>query len=455
MAYFYVKNSLGTRTTGGGTTLQTGTFTAMGAANVYASIALAIADGAGSGDYICCSDLHSFNAGTALISWVCPVKSTTQGTSNQPVHIVSVDDISAEVRKSGAKEYNSGAGDFQITGMMTASGMTFEIGDRWNLGGARFHWIDCSLIMLSDVANFNGNDGAFYYLENCTMDMRTDNCDIEVFNAAHFYMYGGKVFDSVGGSVDHFLQVGGGNGGTIIRLHGVDLSQVSGTLFNGIGGNQAIDDYIRLEVRDCQLHSSVQVLEETIHTNDMEVLVTGCATSAWRPLAEYQYRFEKYGGLVEEATNIYRDASAEFPSGRQISLKVTMVAGNASVEWPFEFVVPAQYIELSSTSTDVITMHILSPASLTDADVYLKIRWPDGTNKNVQNFAGRIDRDLDYTGTLLTTNTESWTGFATQQRYQLQADTSGDAGADGVPEVTLCVTDPTAVFYLCPTFELS
>ena len=453
MAYFYVKNSLGTRTTGGGTTLQTSTFTAMGAANVYATIALAIADGAGAGDYICCSDLHSFNAGTALITWACVAKSAIQGTSSQPVHIVSVDDSSAEVKKSGAKEYNSGAGDFQITGMMTASGMTFEIGDRCDFGGARFHWIDCSLIMLSDVANFSGGDGAYYYLENCTLDLRTDNCDIEVFNAAHFYMYGGKVFDSVGGSVDHLLQSGGGNGGTHIRLHGVDLSQVSNYLFGGIGGNQIVDDIVRLEVRDCQMHSSVQVTVETIHTNDMEVLVTGSSHSS--TAAEYQYSLDKYGGYVEDATNIYRDGSVAFPSTQKISLKVAMVAGNASVEWPFEFVVPAQYIELSSASSDVITMHILSATALTDADVYLKIRWPDGTNKHVQNFAGRIDRDLDYAGTTLTTNTETWTGRVAENRYQLQADTSGDAGADGVPEVTMCVTDPTAVFYLCPSLELS
>ena len=58
------------------------------------------------------------------------------------------------------------------------------------------------------------------------------------------------------------------------------------------------------------------------------------------------------------------------------------------------------------------------------------------------------------TGTTLTTNTEAWTGRTTENRYQIDIDTSGDAGADCVPRIRLYIAKASSTIYLDTTVDV-
>jgi len=443
VAYFYVKSSLGTRTTGGGTTKQTGTFASLGAANVYATITLAITDGAAAGDYICVSDSHAHSQASTL-SYTGPITGAF-------LTFICVEDANCDVPTiaTTALEENT-SGDCWFVFQIHLIGMYFKTKNAIQVR----------------------NDGATTYAENSTLEnteqnlgnirFNNDGCtfiginshikNTHASNTGRIYMNGGASMVMIGGSINYVNHLHNNiwNGGGMMRFYGVDLSTMSGTLFTGVGAGNA-EGLINVLFQNCKMHSSMDVFSETIYGPDVNVILTNsAATSA---AAESQYWYSGYGGDAEDIDTIYRDGSTAFPSGTKISLKCTSTT-LATRQVPLSFDMPTRYAELSNPATDTLRIYILSSATLYDSDVWTEVIYPDGINKHVPNYlSNRHGNVLDTNGTELVTNTEAWTGRTAENRYQIDLDTSDDAGADSVPLIRVYVAKASATIYFCTSID--
>lgn len=444
MAYFYVKNSLGTRTTGGGTTKQTGTFTALGAANVYATIQLAITDGASSGDFICVSDAHSYSS--AAIDHDGP-------TSGDYLNIVSVADANCDTyaAASSAQETYTGTGFLYHTGRIADYGMYYKTsylirldaytmikaqGCTWEAVASGDFWIYC------------GGDGVMLYASDSTF-IGVSGSLMRAWSGVDIRIYGG----SFSGITDLFNSSTGQVGGATAKLVGVDLSSISGYLLQDGGSAPATDGAMNIHYIGCKLNATTSFANETFENYHQRLRVeNSSSTSAG---AEYQFHVTAYGGSADDDTAIYRDGMTAFPSTQKISLKCVTDA-NAQPAAPFWLDFPIRYAALSDTASDTLSIYILSSATLYDSDVWAEMVYPDGTTKQLYNYIStRHTNVLDTNGTELGTNTEAWTGRTAENRYQIDIDTSGDAGADSVPTIRLFIAKASATIYFCPTLGLS
>ena len=458
MAYFYVKNSLGTRTTGGGLTQQTGSFTTLGAASVYATIAAAITDGATAGDFILCSDLHDFDSGGTTVAWVGP----TTGF----MCVCSVDDANCDAFSAGATERTTSgsAADIDISGLVSAYGMTLTFVDDLRLlsSGSEFKAYLCSIgpINSTDGLRF-AQDGQAYELVDCTLDLAASTSRLATMEyGGIIVMRGGGFTRSGGANANSLTSTGFGNGGGTLNLFGADLTIFNQVLFDAVGGNLSADDVINVRMDLCDLNASATFFDEDFANTYNDVFITRCTDSS--SAAEYQYFKRTRGGDITDDDTFYRDGSTAYDdSAQKVSVKITANTDNSRFA-PLAFDFPTIDAALSSASTDTLRIYILSADTLTDADIWAEALYPDGTTKNIGNIAtsqsnvltGSFAPDPLATGTALTTNTEAWTGRTTENRYQIDIDTSGDVGADCVPTIRLYFAKASSTIYLDTTVDV-
>lgn len=457
MSYLYVKSGLGTCVnTDGRLAKQTGGFGSgsLVAANVYASVESCIDNGnVVGGDIICVSDLHSLSDALSH-NW-----QTTESDSG--VVIMSVDDANVDAYKKGAQEAQTGtSSDIYVRGRFLILGMTIKAADMFNHnsnnGGHATYW-DCDLHILNAGNQlYCGVDGQTVELIDTDLHFEQDNNYIQIINATTFIMRGGKIHGYEGdGFLNYCMRYGAGNGGMRAYFKGVDLSDIDTTLFATAGSDPGVDDMIDIHFDRCQLHASLaNWTDEDFASRNQNMLVTRCGSSG---AVDYQYYQQLWGGYVEDDTAIYRDGSTAFhESGQKISLKVNTTA-DAVVDRiePMRIKFPTRVVDLADAGSDVVRIHLLCADSLTDADVWAEMIYPDGTNKYVPNRVHSVARGLNWmrTGSALATNTEVWTGRTSENRYQIDLDTSGDAGAQCVPEIVLYIAKQTTI-YFCPTLDL-
>ena len=126
--FYYVKTdgvNDGTKATGA-LTKQSGSFASLGVSAYYPTIAAAITGGAGAGDYICCSDAHSYTS-TVNIAINGPAYATTPP---QPLIIVSVSDTNCDAYSAGAIEQTTGTNpDINFVGILNIAGVNFSSSD--------------------------------------------------------------------------------------------------------------------------------------------------------------------------------------------------------------------------------------------------------------------------------------------------------------------------------------
>lgn len=443
MSYFYVKNSLGTRTTGGGLTKQTGSFTSLGAASVYAKIEDAITDGATSGDFICVSDAHQYSATSAHITYSGPT------TGGDFLYIISVDDANCDTysKATAYQEKTATASyDIGVSSGIFMYGIYLETADQITLTYSMYFY-ECTFYHTNvSYINVNG-DGIGAVFRSCVFSPAANN---------YMQISGGSVVQLFGCTVNWTTSLtwqGYGNGGGTIIAKGCDLSSISGSVINSAGSYYSGDDAIQAHIIGCKLHASASFANEDLLSINQRVHASNSSDSS--AAAEYQIHLTARGGVLNDETSFYRDGSTAFPSATKISLKcVTNTYATRSS--PFWFDMPSRYSALSSTSTDKISIYLLTSATLYDSDVWAELVYPDGTNKQLYTFLSTMHGNvLDTNGTGLTANTETWTGRTTENRYQIDLDTSGDAGADCVPIIRVYVAKASSTIYFCPTLGLS
>lgn len=453
MAYYYVKNT-GSSTTSGGTTKQTGAFSGLAAAAVYGSIADAITYGAGADDFICVSNSHSHDYSSG-VEYGGPT-----GAVNF-LQIITVDDANCdqEAATPASRQEGTGSGglnDITFQGNLYLKNIHLESTDNYTVSNNS----NVNLLAHGCTFDFDGStdrwelgsaDAAMFIFNDCTID--STGYDVAFYMAgggASVVMRGGTV-----GFTNTLINGTGQSAGMSFHAYGTNLSSIADYWLEDIGGTSG-DDKVDLRFVGCKKHASLTgFVEEDFIYNNHTFLATNCgATSAEQ---EYQYFYSARGGVAEDETGIYRDNSTAFPSGQKISLKVTTNA-KPTVGGPFYFDLPTRYAELSNAASDNIKLYILSSATLYDSDVWAEVVYPDSADASAYNYLStRHTEILDTNGTELTTNTESWTGLGSpnENKYEISLDTSSDAGSDCYPIVRLYVAKASTTLYVCTDLELS
>jgi len=432
MSFFYIDSNIGTRVAGGGTTAQTGSMATLGAANVYANRATAIADGAGSGDFLMCADNHShdYAANTTLAG----------PTSGVPIKCISVDTTNIDQYKTGAFEQSSGNADLIMSGDWACDGFNSEASDDVGTSGN-----DSSLVYnngvfrvsaIDDALNFGGGNGN---VELNNTEIKLDDANARILSISSKMVINGGSVTTTSGGINALFESANG----LTQLNGVNLLAVTGDILQH--GGVSADNKVAFMMHKCPIGSGAVFLGQTLLRPGISILATQCSNSS--AAAEYQYHYEDFYGVAEDQddTGIFRAESTAFPSGTQSSLKVT-TNSNCEQTTPLSFRPFSRFMELSVASTDTARIYfvVANTVTLTDTDVWAELIYPDGTSKNVFNYLSNRNTDILAAGTTHTTDSSSdWrdgagalTGF---NEYQMDLDTSGDVGADGVPIIILHV----------------
>jgi len=451
MAFFYVDSTVGTRTTGGGFgSQQTGSFSALGASNVYASITDALNDTAfAAGDTIFVSTDHNASASSILYPF-------PDGDAGTFVCCVDAANCDQSAVSTTALE-TATTGDIVWTGggrrLVRWYGVCLQCGDDFRFG------YDVNTLIFEDCKFIVPGPGDLFSLPQESNDMYLINCNIDFKNAnAHLsigsnrlFMYGGSITGVAGQILFDAGQIGntGGAGISMARFVGVDLSDIETlTNSNGIEGGRAV-----LELINCNMNASV-TRESGLTPRGIVIKETQSDTQG-----EYRFLYQEGQETVEEDTQIFRNETAAFPGGEQISLKC-VTTSNVTKNNPLVFEFPSRFVELSSAASDVVTIHLATTSTLHDDDVWVEFIYPDGTTYQQGNAITTHNAERAQTSTTeLTTDSGSdWRDGASAlsgyNEYKIDLDTSGDVGSDAYPFIRLFV-GVAATIYFCPTLSVS
>lgn len=449
MSFFYVDSVIGTRTTGGGyaTTQSGSSYATLGASNVYASIQLAITDGASDDDDIICAVEHAFTTATANIE--------INGGTTLPLRISCATTADCGVKGTGASESTTGGGyDVKIFSLISMVDVDLITVDFFNISVSGNNTVIADSIIKVNGANntFTVNTaGIITTLNDVTVDFDENTSEFLLGGGASLIINGGSVISTGGTTVDHLTDLGFTVGGGIVRATSSDLSAITGTLIKNVGSNILVDDMIDVHIDKCTLNAGVDFHNETLKCQDQKILVTQSSSDS--ASAEYQHYFTTRGGTVEQATNIWRDESEPYYlSNKKVSLHAI---GNSdtSLAIPFTFDFPTRKAALSgAAATDVVRIYlaVINTTTLYDDDIFVTLVYPDGTIKNVFHSINSLatpsdnPNDIFRTPAVLPTDTGSnWkdsggdlTGY---NEYYMDLDTSADVGADCVPKIVMHV----------------
>ena len=457
MAWYYVKNG-GTATGDAGRygTQQTGSFAGLGAAGYYNDLVAAFAATTAptTGDFILVSDLHNFTyAGAASIT----------GTSPGNFIIMCVDDANIDAyRTSGNRGFESAASnqDYTLTDI-SMKGMEIAAGDDI-FPVTNVVMGDCKLTLSGPNDSLSlFNDRRSLILNDSEVALDDASATINIQNGCVLYMYGGSVTTTSGGLTG--LITGSISGGMQAEFWGVDLTSVTGTLINNVGGN-VNDDTIDIRFDRCKLNASVAFTNEDFQFYGQRAEFIRCSSSDNG--SEYAYHLTAFGGEVDDDTTVYRNDDVAFTdSAVKISYQiVTNTDVNVAEPLWFDFPI-SRRADLTSASTDTLRFFIASTDTLTDADIYINVLYPDGTTRSNVNQVSSAPSpsfttvlDPLATPTTLTTDSGSdWRdggGAYTGNEYLIDIDTSGDAGANCIPTVRVFVTKPSVTINIASEYDL-
>lgn len=460
MAFYYVKAGLtGTGDQGRYASQQTGSFPTGNGGYTSISAAFSASTAPTHGDFICISDASTTTSYSSGQTFSGP---TSDGTG---VSILSVSDTNCDQYSSGAKESaTGGTGAMNFQGKLCVAGIEFDVGGGQNGvtgDGCDHTFYECTFTS-SDAASEPvrvSGAAAHAFFHSCTF-----NYSLSTSDSIYVGQSAGCIFRAVGctftgPTTDEAFISANGQGAQII-LEGCDFSGMTGSSYmftDTHWSNITTSDIQQYTMRGCELASGMAFYNSAPPARTAHfLLATNTVDSSGT--AEYQYFYITGQGQAEEDTSFYRDNSTAFPSGQKISLKIASDS-NASAANPLIIDVPARYAQLSNTNTDNINLYVLSATALDGGDIYAEVVYPDGTNAYTPNYL--LDRtdalvpDAFRTVGTLTTNSETWTGRTTENRYTLTLDSSSDPGGDCVPTVKFYLTRASTTVYLCPTVELT
>ena len=442
MAYYYVKAG-GTANAGTdngrSATQRTGTWNAA-TIDYYPTIAAANSALTKpiDGDFIMVSHLH---VGTH--SLVSVFFNSTGSVSGIGLVIVSVDNANQENYKPGASETITDAFSYYIYNNGLIAGVSLSTdNDTINILNPGTEWViqDCTLTAQGsgDFCVRTGAAGSFLRLVNVELVVESTGAEYFLLAAGNVVIWDGGSVSGVspGSLIDPF----GTGGGAQIHITGVDFSSFTGALHEGMiaGANDAT----LMRLQNCRLNSSVTFPTLVGGMHRLEIYNTD-----WLAGGGY-HRFHVETGIGTAKNNdatYVTDIAPWYEGSIKSSIEVTTKSRCSNIR-PFVFELPAQYVDLSNTVSDVLSLDLLvdnTVVTLTDTDIAAFLVYPDGTTAIQANWistgktvgAGNIGTDPLAAGTTLT-NTgglgdADWTKSISDvnaTQYRLLMDTSVDPG---------------------------
>jgi len=464
MAFFYIKHD-GTATGDGGryATQQTVSFGALGTAGYYSSLEAAVSvptTGYVPGDDFCFSHLHN-NTYT-------PAGNITVSGGVQTgafVGLYSVDDNAADQYKPGAREdITTTIFDFEFQNNVDVRGMQL-VGDDSTVdtvGQATIVYLqDCSVVTgttNADVCITQSGDGSKVRMVNVNLAAASsinNNNLIQVANGGTVEWLGGEV---VGNPSNIITNTSFGAGGGTVILDGISMASCTGTglVATTAGG----EDTVNVNFKGCRWHPDFTPFE-AMDAEQHQVAIYNCDDTTSGKLHRFEYR-NGMGVAINNDSVYVTDSPAMFGGSDKFSIQISTDADTNSAR-PFAFKLPAQYVDLASTTTDKLTFNLIADnQTLTDADIAVFLDYPDGTTAIQRNWVTNVARfstifsgiDPYATGSTLASSTldgTAWTGtggLTAPKYYKMELDTSGDAGQKTVvhPRIEVYTSSLTGIY---------
>lgn len=484
MAYFYVRthaDGTGTRTTGGGTTLQTGDWdTTLGAVgNYYASINDAISDSAfTANDVVVCSNIHSIDHGAS------ETISVPDG-----VIIVSVDDTAIDTPLAGASESSTGSSIYSYilqnsggAGKKYLRGLTITAENDLRLYGSNQNCyteaINCTF-KCTGTSNFDymlmvgsSADGQRVTLVNS--DIKLPDAGSLPSNTGFIVAGGGSEFRWKGGSIltnttpAVFCFSAGGNGGGTILCEDVDFSNLasSASLCDVDSYN---DDLFNAVFINCKFPTSYTLNSGAMQAPNQRIEAYGCGTAN----EYYDLEISDYYGTVITETLKVRTGAATYDGTNERSYKVDVTTNGNTIAGVagLRFTLGGRYADLA-TANQTITVYVMidnttqAATALTDHDIILRIKVPNDTNQALGDVVETGGTSFLKTATALPTDgsgSSNWEGEDAGAYAKYYAITK-DLGAftnvtNGLVEVEVEVMADSLhandEIYICPEFTIT
>jgi len=442
MGYFYVKSGLGTRTSGGSKTQESGAFGSAGleAADVYVDIGTALADASPpvAGDFICCSDVHAAAFGAHELI-----------TVPSGVIIISVDDTSADTYKAGADEHNT-SGNYQVGGVaggnVRIEGVTLEAEDnmRFTVSGAVYNLKDCQL-----GAAIYGTASSSYYTE-ASVDGVTINIRESVLRASEhasssivrirlgvlINVYGGSIYNNTTGP--GFLCALDGNGGGTLNCYGVDLTNLASGASIMDATAAASEDVNLINLYDCKMPASWALGEEPTSAGSI-ITLENCDDGNDRSV---RARRDIFGQFLTDGS-VY-DNAADTVEGQDFSLNV-LTSAKAASQAPFRFSLGKVRADFSSAKDIVVQLAHDSLGAGTGSrfendEAWIEAHIPNSGDPGFSiETTGLANSLAAAVGTYNTASSATWTkgGKTLGVAEEITLTTAG-TGGEGWAEVFIC-----------------
>jgi hypothetical protein len=467
--HIYVSSVVGTNTGASDTskaTQQTGNITSMTAGDVYASIRAAVAGCSPSdGDTVYVCDNHSHTDTTSADIEL----SASTDQAGAGVRYISVDNTSIADYKQGAAEYLSANYEYILRGCGLLAGISLKSDDNCLASSptsGEWRVQDCTLgaNTSTDLVFYAAHDGVHLTLINVEIDAFGGNVTeaFRLANAARLNWYGG----GTSASTNNFLSLidVNGNGGCSANIVGVNLTKTTSSI---LSASTDSSDHIDITLQNCILDPSVSI-HDGIASDKQRISLFNCDQTSTD--AYHRFHVETGSGTAINNDSVYVTANTAWYEGSaKSSIKVTTDSSISFVH-PFVFELPTQYVDLSSASTDKITVNMVTDAVLTDTKIAAFLCYPDGTTSVQSNWitsgatvgTGNYGTDPLSAGTTLSTSAlgaADWTGEpASPNFYKMDLDTSGDAGQATAVSIRIEVyydfTTDGDVLYIDPLLEV-
>ena len=461
MPHFYIDSSIGVATGDAGrfASAQTGPFTAATSYPTEAA-ALAATTPPAAGDTMYFSDNHNFDSGSVAIS-------NNAGNISPPITQICADNANRDAYRTsqaarGKEATTSGtAADVSLVGARVVYGMEYSSVDNIVLrnDGGKNSFNDCKFNLLNASAILQIQGQLPTLIVDSEIALDSTSAFIFITGGTSLMVRGGEVTTITAG-VSNLFSAGFTASGARVEFAGTDLSAVTGTLIGNVGGTITSDDQINAHFDLCKLASGVSRANEVFTSSGQRVLTTRCSSSS--AAVEYQYGLTALGGDIDDDSAIFRNEDPAFAdSGAKISYQI-VTNSDASINTPLWFDMPNnRFAELSIGASDTLRFFVTTNTALTDKDIWVQVSYSDVTNKQTANHKGSapsaawttVINPLASPTTLAVDGVSTWTGGLTN-KYQIDIDTSGNAGADCVPIVRIFIAKPSVTIQISSIYEL-